>query len=266
MSASNPDRPTFFPGQTLAAVDLTSAVEFARDLSRIAALGPHSWGVHAGCEVVATSSGGEVQYFVTPGVATDLYGRTLVVAAPTAVPAGRLSRLASGVYPVWLRFDARAWRANRVAFEGCSDANEAYARLRETFAIEVGAKIQPKDRSAGIVIAGTAEEDPRRFLRTLDPQAPIVLDESAPHQFFPDDTAFALVPVGAVVWQAGAPGQFLEPDEPTMRLSRTLRRNVGVIAEQVLAADGVIRLMDRRADPAAGQSIDDLAEDGDCGG
>ena len=111
-----------------------------------------------------------------------------------------------------------------------------------------------------MVIAGTAEEDPRRFLLTLDPLAPIVLDESAPHQFFPDDTAFALVPVGAVVWQAGVPGQFVEPDEPTMRLSRTLRRNVGVIAEQVLAADGVIRLMDRRADLAAGQSIDDLAQ------
>ena len=111
-----------------------------------------------------------------------------------------------------------------------------------------------------MVIAGTAEEDPRRFLLTLDPLAPIVLDKSAPHQFFPDDTAFALVPVGAVVWQAGVPGQFVEPDEPTMRLSRTLRRNVGVIAEQVLAADGVIRLMDRRADLAAGQSIDDLAQ------
>jgi hypothetical protein len=260
MSASNPDRPIYFPGQTLGATDLTAAIDFARDLSRIAALGPHSWGVHAGCEVVASSSGGEVQYFVTPGVATDLYGRMLVVAAPMAVPAGRLSRLASGVYPVWLRFDARAWRANRVTFEGCSDADEAYARLRETVAIEVGAKIQPKDRSAGVVIAGTAEEDPRRFLLTLDPLAPIVLDESAPHQFFPDDTAFALVPVGAVVWQAGVPGQFVEPDEPTMRLSRTLRRNVGVIAEQVLAADGVIRLMDRRADLGAGQSIDDLAQ------
>jgi hypothetical protein len=259
MSASNPDRPIYFEGQTLGAADLTAAVDYARDLSRMAALGPHSWGVHVGCEVVATDTGGTVQYFVTPGVATDLYGRTLVVAAPTAVPAGRLSRLASGTYPVWLRYDSRGWQGRRQRFEGCSDADETYARLRESFAIEVGVRINPDDRSSGLVIAGTPEEDPRLFLRAIDPSAPVVLDESAPHQFFPADTAFALVPVGAVVWEAGAPGRFLEPDEATMKLSRTLRRNVGVVAEQVLAAEGVIRLMDRRADPAAGQSLDDLA-------
>jgi hypothetical protein len=259
MSASNPDRPLYFEGQTLGAADLTAAIDYARDLSRLAALGPHVFGVQAGCEVVAVNEAGAVQYYVTPGVATDLYGRTIVVATPSPVPAARLSRLASGIYPVWLRFEARAWQGKRAAFEGCHDADEAYGRLREGFAIEVGAKLQPKDRSAGLVIAGAPLEDPRLFLRAIDAAAGIVLDESAPHQFFPQDKAVSLVPVGAVVWEAGAPGRFVEPDEPTMRLSRTLRRNIGVVAEQVLAADGVIRLMDRRFEPAAGQSLDDLA-------
>lgn len=259
MSASNPDLPIYREGQNLGAADLTAAVDYARDLSRVASLGQHVWGVHLGCDVVATAIGGAVQYFVTPGVATDLYGRTIVVAAPTPVPAARLSRLASGVYPIWLRYDARAWQANRATFEGCNDADEAYARLRETFAIEVGSKILPRDRSVGVTIAGTPQEDPRLFLQAIDPTEPVVLDESAAHQFFPAEPAIALVPVGAVVWQAGAPGQFLEPDEATMALSRTLKRNLGVVAEQVLAADGIVRVMDRRADLAAGQSVDDLA-------
>ena len=150
-------------------------------------------------------------------------------------------------------------RANRVTFEGCSDANEAYARLRESVAIEVGAKIHAKDRSAGSGHRRDRRRRPAPLPADARPVGTIVLNKSAPHQF---SLTILRSPwcLGAVVWQAGVPGQFVEPDEPTMRLSRTLRRNVGVIAEQVLAADGVIRLMDRRAISPPDKSIDDLAQ------
>jgi hypothetical protein len=86
------------------------------------------------------------------------------------------------------------------------------------------------------------------MLVAVDQAAPVVLDGSAPHQSFPDDTARWLVPVGIASYIAGTPGSFNARSPAQLALSRTVRRYIGTVAESVLAADGVIRLRDRQTD------------------
>lgn len=248
MVTARSERPRFFDGQYLGAADLAAAIDYSRELAREAALAGQCWGICVGLDLVeVANAAGSFDYFVLPGLAFDGYGRPIVVLAPAAVPASLFADFPSGNQPVWIRYDEAQNRGLRPGWQSC-EAADAYARVRESFAIEAGPKTSIKDRQSGVEIGGALVEDARLALNAIDPDAALICDASVPHQTFPADTARWLVPLGAAAWIAGAPGSFGPRSGAAKKVSRTLRRYAGQVAESVFAADGVLRLRDRMTD------------------
>ncbi len=259
MATARSERPQFFDGQYLGGADLAATVDYARELSREAALAGQSWGICIGLDLVeVANASGSFDYFVLPGLAFDGYGRQVVVLAPAPVPAALFASMPSGNQRVWIRYDQTQTRGLRPGWESC-DAQDAYARVRESFAIEAGPKTGLSDQQSGIDIAGTIEPDPRKALIAIDADAPLMCDGSAPHQTFPDDTARWMIPLGCVAWTVGAPGSLGQRSEDAKKESRRLRRYVGQVAESLFAADGILRLRDRKTDVN-----DTMTPDGQC--
>ncbi len=129
--------------------------------------------------------------------------------------------------------------------------------MQETVQIEIGPRPSHSDRHDPISVAGQAV-DALQALQKLDPSAPLIYDESIPHQVFPapGERAWWLVPIGYVRWQPvqNGAGYFLPRDDsdPARRDTDAIarfRRMAGVVAEAFEAADGAIRLRDRSKDP-----------------
>lgn len=259
--ASRLERPSFFEGQFLGAADLAALVTYARDLGREHALAAHTWGIAIGLELVEIPSEepGAVDLFVMPGFAWDGYGRAIVVLSPAQVPLEEFSGLPSGNQQVWIRYDETPFRGLREGFETCG-AEEAFARVRESFAIEVGPFARVRDRQGGITLAGQAVEDARLAARSFSDTAPLMCDGSVPHQEFPEDRARWLVPLGVGNWADGAPGRLQPRTAEALKLGRTLRHLAGAVAENLFAADGVIRLRDRFTQFKAGDAADTLCQ------
>jgi len=250
-------RPRFYQGQYLDPRDLDAVVDYARAQEARHALGGHTWGIATGLTLKETPvPDGSVQVHLMPGYAWDGYGRPLVVMAPALLPeelfaaqvydsvidAGGEGRLNG----VWIRVDDRHVQPPRAGFAVC-DVDDQNARVREAIVFEIGAISSPHD---GVVVAGR-EVDASQALRGLDAAAPLVPDESIPHQAFPaeEDKKRWRIFVGYVRWlptvEGGAFAPRKIPDDETA--ARRLRRYAGVVAESVLAADGVLRLA-RRGD------------------
>ena len=256
MATARSERPRFFEGQYLGAEDLAACVDYARELAREEALGGQTWGICIGLDLVeVANASGSFDYFVLPGMAFDGYGRPIVVLSPAPVPASLFSGMASGNQTVWVRYDETQNKGLRPGWESC-DANDAYARVRESFFIEAGPMGRVQDRQSGVEIAGEHVEDARLALNSVDSDAAMVCDGSIPHQTFPADTARWLVPVGVAAWTAGAPGKLGQRSDDAKKLSRTMRRYVGQVAESIYAADGVLRLRDRMTDFTSGTDAD----------
>lgn len=258
MATQRSERPRFFEGQYIGAADLSAVVDYTRELAREGVLGGQTWGIAIGLDLVeVAAAGGGFDYFILPGLAWDGYGRPIVVLSPAPVPASAFADLPSGNQRVWLRYDETAFKGLRPGWETCGD-EDAFARVRESFAVEVGAFSLLRDRQSGVEIAGVAVDDARRGLRSIDEQAPLVCDGSMPHQAYPEDKARWLVPIGWAAWQAGAPGNLLDRSEAARKGSRGFRRYVGQVAESVYAADGVLRLRDRMTQFKDGDNPEDL--------
>ena len=250
-------RPRYFEGQYIGAADLMAAVDYSRELSRELALAGQTWGIFMGLELAETvAPSGDVECYVLPGIAFDGYGRAIVVLAPTAIPSGAFAGMPSGNQQVWLRYDETQTQGLRPGWETCG-TSDAFARVRESFAIEVGPQPNVAQRQSGVDIAGTVEPDARLAKIAIDPAAPLVCDGSVPYQTFPADTARWLVPLGSVSWTAGSPGKFAARSDDAKKLSRSQRRYGGKVAESLFAADGVIRLRDRMTDRNDSLGVDD---------
>ena len=184
--ASRLERPSFFEGQYLGSADLEAVVSYARDLAREHSLAAHAWGIAAGLELVevAAEGGGAVDLFVLPGFAWDGYGRAIVVLAPAQVPPERFAGLPSGNQQIWVRYDETPFRGLREGFETCG-ADEAFSRVRESFAIEVGPFTRIGDRQSGITVAGQGVADARLVGQAFDADAPMLVDGSVPHPGVP---------------------------------------------------------------------------------
>src|SRR6185437_9146466 len=150
--------------------------------------------------------------------------------------------LPSGNQKVWLKYTALDTQMISPGFQTCS-AGDPATRIAETYAIVTTAPavVQQND---GVVLNGVAVPDPRNMLIAFDAAAAVVLDGSAPHQLFPDDSAEWLVPVGIVSYNS-ATGTFNARTPAQLALNRVTRRYAGTVVESVLAADGVLRLRDR---------------------
>jgi hypothetical protein len=257
MSDTLPQRPAFSNGQYIGAADLNAAVGYARDETERLALSGRSWGIATGLALVErTTPSGDVQMFIEPGIAWDGYGRPVAVLAPAPVTPDLFANLPSGNQIVWLRYRAVGTQMIAPGFQTCGSGDPA-TRIAETYAIETGNK-PVTSRTGGVIIAGTTVDDPRGMLIAVDQSAAVVLDGSAPHQLFPDDSARWLIPVGIAAYTAGSPGTFSARTAAQLTQNRLVRRYMGAVAESVLAADGILRLRDRQTAQQSGVTNDAL--------
>jgi hypothetical protein len=268
--ATYDQRPRFFEGQYLGAEDLMAAVDYARIRDARHSLAAHTWGIATGLHLTEKKlpgGGNAAEVFIEPGNAWDGFGRPIVVLAPYRMPEvlfadfrfdplidadGKGRRI-----DVWLRYDERRSSPPPPGFAACEGGDER-SRVHETFRIVVGARL-PSERHADIKIAGQAATVPAAA--RLNPAARLFYDESAPHQALPREAIDAwLVPLGLVRWlpEPGGPGHFVARDdsgspgtEKDSDVIRRARRYVGAVAEELLAADRVLRLRDRTRSPSA---------------
>lgn len=267
MPANQTQRPKFYEEQYLGAADLTAVVDYGRIQQARHALGAHTWGIATGLQLRETPlPGGRVDVYLLPGYAWDGYGRPIVVLSPYRIPeenfaqfqfeAGTDPEGQGQLIPIWLRYEEKEAVFSNSVSVLCDISNRA-SRIQETFAVEVGIKNE-NELTSGVNLAGRALSNPKTFLREFDPAASLVYDESIPHQNFSELSTRArwLIPVGFVRWLPvqNQLGHFVARDDsgsdPDSDKIRRVRRYVGVVAEQIEAADGAIRLRNRTDDPS----------------
>ncbi|MEP6859870.1 MAG: hypothetical protein ABJE66_04580 [Deltaproteobacteria bacterium] len=261
-------RPLFFEGEYLSASDLAQLVIYLRDQSSRHLVGAHTWGIVAGLQLLEQPVGnGTVDMFLLPGYAIDGYGRPIVVVNPVRLSIDRFNGQPSGPVQVWLRYDEAQTNATRPGFQVCCNGGDAYSRVAESYDYEVGFK-SLANQQAGISVGGETVDDARTAQQVFNNAGQIVCDASIPYQDLPlaDDTkSYWLIPVGEVGWKAGTPGQFVsltdsgDPTGAKVIHSRRVRRYAGVVAENVYAADGLIRLRRRTTDVVGDEKAIDNA-------
>src|SRR5690606_13021458 len=126
------------------------------------------------------------------------------------------------------------------------------SRIQETFAIEVGHR-NKSELTSGVNVAGRLLAAPETAVRECDASGPLLCDESVPYQNLSQLPARArwLIPIGFVRWLPvqNRAGHFVARDEsgsiPDSDAIRQVRRYIGLVTEQIQAADGAIRLRNR---------------------
>lgn len=288
-------RPRYYEGQFLSAADLGAAVDYQRSAQARHALGAHTWGIALGLtlrERAAPGAPERVEVILEPGLAWDGFGRAINVDRPVrlaealfadiafaaavdapAPPASAKGRLVK----LWASYEEVASRSPAAGFEACSDADQS-ARVRETFRFYVGDQPAVTARRGPVTI-GTNVVDAEAALTEFDPAAPRLWDTSVPHQTFAaaGKPPRWLVPIGLVRWVArdGDLGYFakldLDPSDNAADRTRSFRRYIGVVAQNIESADGTVVVHRRDENPtqahrlanllASGYKWDDLKRD-----
>jgi len=234
MATNFDERPEFYEDQYLGADDLNTAVGYGRAELARHSLGAHTWGIAVGLEIVekpVPGAIGQVDNYLTPGYAWDGFGRVITVLAPYKLPPDLFTTykydpaIDSGgtgrLLEVWLRYWEDDTQAEGNAYAACDTQGRALRAL-ENF----------------------------RFVQASNPTGMLLKDHSVPFQDWPTDEIKTvwLIPVGYVRWQPvqGGGGFFVARDPSTDNAAiSAFRHYAGVVAGQVEAAAGVIRLHDR---------------------
>src|SRR5580700_9931974 len=118
------ERPNFFEGQYLGADDLQTLLAYLREQSERHQIGPHTWGIVAGIDLVSqTAADGSTEYFLTPGLAVDGYGRPIAVLASYKIDPGLFTNQASGLVMIWIRHAEVSAGGVRPGFETCGSTD-----------------------------------------------------------------------------------------------------------------------------------------------
>ncbi len=263
MSTVFAERPSFFEGQYLGADDLEAFLKYAREYDARHLLGAHTWGVVAGIDLVEGSSPtGEVEYFLTPGVAVDGYGRQLVVTTPYKLTTDLFAQQVSGTVNVWLRYEETPFSGTRAGFQSC-ECSDGFARVAESVVVEVGPRPTIDQRESGVVVDDVTFVDAREALGNPLPDQSLACDGSVAAQAFPsaETRSLWLIPVGQVPWNK-AGNSLLASTEADRRASLIFRRVAGLVTGHIYPASGVIRLRPRWSARQAGVSTDQICASG----
>ncbi|MEA2236354.1 MAG: hypothetical protein QOC81_1078 [Thermoanaerobaculia bacterium] len=236
------ERLNYYQLQFLGAEDFKAEQIYHRDMRRRHNLGPHTWGIVEGLELVEQPRGdGGIDVYVQPGLAIDGFGREIVVGAQYKLDASDfrfikpVSSTSSRTISVHIAYGEE--QASPAAFGyGACDGGDQNNRVRELFRIVIDTKPPTHSpvRVDGHDLADSA----------------LPADGSVSYQELPDSaTTRWLVPLGSVEWhpdldstkQGFKPSAHLDDD----------RHYAGIVAAEILAPAGKLRIRPRNlpADP-----------------
>lgn len=239
-------RPRFFEGQYIGADDLEAIVAYNRTRLTEHLLGGHVWGIVAGLDLVERDApGGGTEIWLQPGYAWDGYGRAIVVTTAQPLSLDQLSGKPTGAWFVWLSFRETEQDAARPSYGVC-EGEGAFRRVAEGFEIVISGQLRLDEQRSGVLAGGLVHTDARLMRRLFDPNGPFLCDASIPEQGDPPLAGRSrwLVPVGLVGWD-NPKQQIVALSPPERRGARLFRRHAGIVAEELLAPGGLIRLRNR---------------------
>lgn len=244
MVAEPVERMNYFQFQHLGAEDFRIQQAYHRDRDRRHNLGPHLWGVVAGCRIVQTDREGDpgfVDIQISPGTAVDGFGREIVLLEPAAVEAELYAAFDTDrVLELWLHYDEYTSRTGGDRLAICI-GDGAYSRVIESYRLLVGSFTPEHDP----LVVGGEDAKPALAAGGADGGAPIEpADSSIAYQDFPDveRNAFWPVRLGSVRWD-GTVGKFrkLEPETSVAQG----RRYAGLVGASLLAEGQMLRIAPR---------------------
>jgi hypothetical protein len=241
MAANEISRPNYYQGQYLGAEDFRAEQLYHRDMQRRHNLGPHTWGLITGLELVERpqDGGGDIDVYLYPGMAVDGYGREILVLRPVKLDPADFQRFATDDhYEVWVGYQEEQTGRAGNGFALC-EGDGQFDRVRENFRlfVEPDAAVAEPD---GVIVDGQLAELP-------DPASPadltIPADKSVPYQELPADHRERwLLRLGSVHWDgtkfvAAAAGRLSEG-----------RRYAGAVTAALLAPAAVLQVRDRASE------------------
>ncbi len=297
MTDGTVERLNYFQRQFLGAEDFNAQQDYHRSMRRRHNLAHHTWGIVAGLELFSQRqegrTGAQVDIFLMPGMAVDGFGREIFVFAPRKLDFGDEPPPASGrSVAVWIAYTEDPARragecekgeepagARRTSREDCATrtiagfelpaASYQYSRVSESYRLYL---LPSQPYHDNIVLDG--EEIDTDGLSDPTPQAGqerqelaprgIYADESVPHQELPNEAARPewLIPLGSVLWDGTSFVEDPNDAEAYKKLLKQGRQYVGVVASQVLAPGGALRIRDRMTDPLRPVATDPIDDPG----
>lgn len=240
----------YYQRQYLGADDFEAQQEYHRDMRRRHNLGPHTWGIVTGLELVERPQEGNpqnVDIFLQPGLAIDGFGREIVVFSPTRLDTFLFVPFGAGNVDVWLAYNEQKAGLPRAGYEQCEIGGQ-YSRLLEDFLILAGP--QPTPTHDNLSVDGKKGVPPVAGGTLAADEVAIPQDESVPYQEFSDDANSPrwLVKLGMVHWDGK---QEFEPAASGVLTDG--RPYAAAVAAELLASAGTLRLRPRQtpADPDA---------------
>ncbi|GGL14611.1 hypothetical protein [Nocardia jinanensis] len=223
-------RTRYFENQYLTTADFQLAQDYHRRTLGRHEIGAHTWGIMVGLDLVETPDPVDptlVDVHLTPGVATDGYGRQLVSFSRILVDPALFDAFVDDAHrSLWIEYYETTARPSEDGWADCADGGQT--RTIETFRLLV----DPVDTTADVIVEGVI---------AAPPDTPA--DTSVPYQEIPPEPPVGrwLVRLGTVRWDGGP--RRLRPAAPG-RLAEG-RRYIGSIASEVLAPDDTLRVARR---------------------
>ena len=235
------ERPQYTQGQTLGAADFRAEQLYHRNASRRHLLGPHTWGIVVGMELVEAPNPIDatvVDVIVRPGLASDGYGRELMVDAALRLDPGAFSAFSDLAHrAVYLAYDEVSTGHDANRYDDCLPGRQT--RVTEGYRIVVDPTPPTHDDidiagQRGVVVPSGGSL-PAGAVAIPD-------DESIPFQTLPDaESVRWLVRLGDVKWD-GTTGQFRPADPGALTNGR---RYAGLIADHLLGTHGTVQIAPR---------------------
>lgn len=262
MTENATERMNYFQFQQVGAEDFRLEQLYHRDARARHDLGPHTWGIVQGCEIVETPREGDpgfVDIKVNPGLIVDGFGRRILLLEPVAVPPELFAVFNSvRLLELWIHYHEMPQRTEDDTRTTICVGDTAFSRVIETHRFIVGTLTPDRDP---ILVAGE-EAKPPLADGTPDGDAPILPpDMSLPAQDLPSPWADGFWPMrlGSVQWD-GTVGKFAPVEDP---LSLTTGRvQAGFIGGAVLGEGGALRLAPRLAHPDGPDEVDFASVEG----
>ncbi len=243
MSSTEITRLSYYERQFLRVQDFKDEQAYHIGMRRRLNISHHTWGIVTGLEIqqIEKEGGnGEFEYYVTPGVAIDGYGREIIVLSPVTIDPLLFKKFPdSDYYSIWISYSESRFQDPSPGYEVCGVADQR-SRVQESYRLCIGT---PNAEHGPIVVAG-------ELVDPTDPATPE--DLSIPYQELPefgvDDAWF--IRLGSAQWDR-TKSMLIEGTADRINEDRTY---VADIASQILAPTDTLvmrrRIPDATLDPA----------------